>query len=252
MEMIRATNIYKNFDTLEVLKKVNFSIKQGEVVSIIGPSGSGKSTLLRCFHQLEKIQGGTIEVEGTVIAAEGEEKANYNITPEEKRQAVLKMGMVFQGFNLFPHKTVIENIIEAPIMVLKQDRKQAIKNAEDLLDRVGLLYKRDVYPAQLSGGQKQRIAIARALALDPDIMLFDEPTSSLDPELVGEVLKVIKALAEEKRTMIIVTHEMAFAQEVCDRVVFMDEGEILEEGPPEKLFKNPDNERMKTFLSKVI
>jgi polar amino acid transport system ATP-binding protein len=252
MEMIIATNIYKNFDDLEVLKGVNFTIKQGEVVSIIGPSGSGKSTLLRCFHQLEKIQGGTIEVEGKVITAEGKEKAKYNITTEEKRQAVLKMGMVFQDFNLFPHKTVLENIIEAPIMVLKKERNQAIKNAEELLDRVGLLYKRDVYPSQLSGGQKQRIAIARALALDPDIMLFDEPTSSLDPELVGEVLKVIKGLAEEKRTMIIVTHEMAFAQEVSDRVVFMDEGEILEEGPPEKIFKNPDNERMKTFLSKII
>ena len=165
-------------------------------MSIIGPSGSGKSTLLRCFQQLEGIQGGTIEVEGKLIAAEGEEKVA--IPPEEKRKAVLKMGMVFQSFNLFPHKSVLENIIEAPIIVLKKSREEAIAKAEELLDRVGLLYKRDVYPSQLSGGQKQRIAIARALAMDPEIMLFDEPTSSLDPELVGEVLKVIKGLAEEK------------------------------------------------------
>ncbi|HHT50728.1 MAG TPA: amino acid ABC transporter ATP-binding protein [Eubacteriaceae bacterium] len=252
MEMIRATNICKNFDTLEVLKNIDFSISQGEVVSVIGPSGSGKSTLLRCFHQLESIHEGTIEVEGKVIVAEGSQKNNYTISAEEKRQGVLKMGMVFQDFNLFPHKTVLENIIEAPIIVLHKTREEAVKKAEELLDRVGLLYKRDVYPSQLSGGQKQRIAIARALALDPDIMLFDEPTSSLDPELVGEVLKVIKDLAEEKRTMIIVTHEMAFAQEVSDRVVFMDEGRILEEGPPEKIFKNPDNERMQTFLGKII
>jgi polar amino acid transport system ATP-binding protein len=247
MEMIRARNIVKNYGDLEVLKKVNFTIEKGEIVSIIGPSGSGKSTLLRCFQQLEGIQGGTIEVEGKLIAAEGEEKVA--IPPEEKRKAVLKMGMVFQSFNLFPHKSVLENIIEAPIIVLKKSREEAIAKAEELLDRVGLLYKRDVYPSQLSGGQKQRIAIARALAMDPEIMLFDEPTSSLDPELVGEVLKVIKGLAEEKRTMIIVTHEMAFAQEVCDRVVFMDNGEILEEGPPEKIFNRPDNPRIQAFLN---
>ena len=252
MKMIQAKNISKNFDTLEVLKNVDFSIQQGEVVSIIGPSGSGKSTLLRCFHQLETIHEGTISIGNKVIVAEGQDSPKQNISFQEKRDAVLKMGMVFQDFNLFPHKTVLENIIEAPMIVLKKSYADAVEKAEELLERVGLLYKRDVYPSQLSGGQKQRIAIARALALDPDIMLFDEPTSSLDPELVGDVLKVIKDLAGEKRTMIIVTHEMAFAQEVSDRVVFMDEGEILEEGSPEKIFNNPDNERMKIFLSKII
>lgn len=252
MEMIRAESIIKNFGDLKVLKGVDFSIEQGEIVSIIGPSGSGKSTLLRCFHQLEKINGGTISIEGEIVVAEGKEAINYSITPKEKRKAVLKMGMVFQDFNLFPHKTVLENLIEAPLMVLKEEKNKAIKRAEELLNKVGLLYKKDVYPSTLSGGQKQRIAIARALAMDPDIMLFDEPTSSLDPELVGEVLKVIKDLATEKRTMIIVTHEMAFAKEISDRIIFMDEGEIIENGPPNKIFENPDNERIKTFLSKVI
>lgn len=250
MEMIKTTNLSKNFGSLEVLKNVDFQIKQGEVVSVIGPSGSGKSTLLRCFHQLEDIQGGTLEVEGKMIA-KGEAKSSL-ISPEERRKAVLKMGMVFQNFNLFPHKSVLENIIEAPMMVLKEDREKAIQRAEQLLDKVGLLYKKDAYPSQLSGGQKQRIAIARALAMNPDIMLFDEPTSALDPELVGDVLKVIKDLAQENRTMIIVTHEMAFAQEVSDCIVFMDQGEIIEEGSPEKIFHNPENERIKTFLSKML
>lgn len=252
MEMICAKNISKNFGTLEVLKNVDFSIQQGEVVSIIGPSGSGKSTLLRCFHQLESVHEGTIAIGDQVIVAEGAQTEKHTISLQEKREAVLKMGMVFQDFHLFPHKTVLENIIEAPMVVLKKTCAEATEKAEKLLDRVGLLYKKNVYPSQLSGGQKQRIAIARALALDPDIMLFDEPTSSLDPELVGDVLKVIKNLAEENRTMIIVTHEMAFAQEVSDRVVFMDEGEILEQGPPDKVFNNPDNARMKLFLSKMI
>ena len=241
MEMIRAENLRKNFGKLEVLKGVDFSIEQGEIVSIIGPSGSGKSTLLRCLHQLEKIDGGRIEI-----------KEIHPISPEEKRKAVLKMGMVFQNFNLFPHKTVLENIIEAPIVVLKQERTIAIQRAEKLLDMVGLLPKKDAYPMHLSGGQKQRIAIARALALNPDIMLFDEPTSSLDPELVGEVLKVIKELAREGRTMIIVTHEMGFAREISDRIVFMDQGKIIEQGSPDKIFENPDNERIRDFLGKII
>ncbi len=251
MKMIKATNVSKNFGSLKVLKNINFIIEKGEVVSIIGPSGSGKSTLLRCFHQLEEIQEGTIEIEGKIIAAGGQTK-EYSITPEEKRQAVLKMGMVFQNFNLFPHKTVLENIIEAPLVVLKQNKEEAVQKAEQLLGKVGLLYKKDVYPSQLSGGQKQRIAIARALAMEPNIMLFDEPTSALDPELVGEVLKVIKELAEENRTMIIVTHEMAFAREISDRILFMDNGEILEEGTPEEIFQNAQNPRIQTFLSKIL
>lgn len=252
MEMIKGINISKSFGSLEVLKEIDFSINKGEVVSIIGPSGSGKSTLLRCFHQLEEVQEGIIEVDGKVVVAEGDRGDEHAIDPEDKRAAVLKMGMVFQDFNLFPHKSVLENIIEAPIMVLKEDRQKAIQRAEGLLDKVGLLYKRDAYPAQLSGGQQQRIAIARALAMNPDIMLFDEPTSALDPELVGDVLKVIKELVQENRTMIIVTHEMTFAQEVSDRIIFMDQGEIVEEGSPEKIFHNPENQRIKTFLSKML
>lgn len=252
MKIIKATNVSKNFGSLKVLKNINFTIEKGEVISIIGPSGSGKSTLLRCFHQLEEIQEGAIEVEGKTIAAAGGEAKEYSITSEDKRQAVLKMGMVFQNFNLFPHKTVLENIIEAPLVVLKQSKEEATQKAEQFLEKVGLLYKKDVYPSQLSGGQKQRIAIARALAMEPNIMLFDEPTSALDPELVGEVLKVIKELAEENRTMIIVTHEMAFAREISDRIIFMDNGEILEEGTPEEIFQNAQNPRIQTFLSKIL
>lgn len=252
MEMIKATNVSKNFGSLEVLKNINFTIEKGEVVSIIGPSGSGKSTLLRCFHQLEQIQEGIIEVEGKIIAAAGGGAKEYSISSEDKRQAVLKMGMVFQNFNLFPHKTVLENIIEAPLVVLRQSKEKATQKAEQLLEKVGLLYKKDVYPSQLSGGQKQRIAIARALAMEPNIMLFDEPTSALDPELVGEVLKVIEELAEENRTMVIVTHEMAFAREISDRILFMDNGEILEEGTPEEIFQNAQNPRIQTFLSKIL
>ncbi|WP_181793837.1 amino acid ABC transporter ATP-binding protein [Garciella nitratireducens] len=250
--MIKAINVSKNFGSLRVLKDINFTIKKGEVVSIIGPSGSGKSTLLRCFHQLEEIQEGIIEVEGKVIAAAGEAAKKYSISAEDKRQAVLKMGMVFQNFNLFPHKTILENIIEAPLIVRKQSKEEATRLGEQLLDKVGLLYKKDGYPLQLSGGQKQRVAIARALAMEPNIMLFDEPTSALDPELVGEVLKVIKELAKENRTMIIVTHEMAFAKEISDRIVFMDHGEILEEGSPEEIFQNTKNPRIQSFLNKIL
>lgn len=251
MEILKVTNLCKNFGNTQVLKNINFSIKKGQVISIIGPSGSGKSTFLRCLHQLEDIDSGLIEIEGKKIVV-GKEFKDISISKQEKREAIKKMGMVFQSFNLFPHKTVLENIIEAPIVVDKMKREEAIKIAEELLIKVGLLDKLNSYPSQLSGGQKQRIAIARALAMNPDIMLFDEPTSALDPELVGEVLRAIKELTKERMTMVIVTHEMSFAREVSDKIVFMDKGVILEEGPPEKIFENPEHPRIKEFLNKII
>jgi polar amino acid transport system ATP-binding protein len=250
--MIKAVNISKKFDKLQVLKNIDLEVKKGEVISIIGPSGSGKSTLLRCLNNLEKIDEGTIEIEGEPIAAFDEKGQKIYIPDNKIRKTCRKLGMVFQSFNLFPHKTVLENIIEAPIVVKKMGKKEAIELAEELLKKVGLLDKRDAYPSQISGGQKQRVAIARALAMKPDIMLFDEPTSALDPELVGEVLGVIKALLKEDMTMLIVTHEMAFAREVSDKVVFMDEGEIIEESKPDKIFKNPEHERIKVFLDKML
>ncbi len=238
MKMIKVYDLIKNFGELHVLKEVSLEVDQGEVISIIGPSGSGKSTLLRCLIGLEEIDAGEIEIEGLSVRT--------------SREGYRKMGMVFQGFNLFPHKTVLGNIIEAPLIVRKKTKKQAVKLAEELLLKVGLQDKKDAYPAQLSGGQKQRVAIARALAMQPDIMLFDEPTSSLDPELVGEVLAVIKELVREKITMLIVTHEMGFAREVSDRVLFMDQGEVIEDSSPAQLFKNPEHERIKTFLKKML
>jgi len=238
MKMLDVRNLNKSFINNKVLKNINFTVNEGEVIAIIGPSGSGKSTLLRCLIELEEIGDGEIIIEG--ISLSGSEKI--------KR----KMGMVFQSFNLFPHKTVLENVIEAPMVVEKMERKKAIEIAEELLKKVGLLEKRDVYPSRISGGQKQRVAIARALAMNPDIMLFDEPTSSLDPELVGEVLAVIKELAEENMTLIIVTHEMGFAREVADRIIFMDVGEIVANTIPDKIFINPEQERIATFLKKMI
>ena len=239
MEMIKAKNIYKSFGELEVLSDVSFEVQQGEVISIIGPSGSGKSTLLRSLIGLETIDSGELFIEEISVTESG-------------KKAYEKMGMVFQGFNLFPHKTVLENLIEAPVVVKKVKKSQAKKKAEEILAKVGLLDKKDTYPAQLSGGQKQRVAIARALAMEPDIMLFDEPTSSLDPELVGEVLKVIRDLADENITMLIVTHEMGFARDVSDRVFFMDHGEILSDTVPEKIFVNPESERIQNFLTKIL
>jgi len=237
--MIKAKNIYKNFGKLEVLKDVSFEVQQGEVISIIGPSGSGKSTLLRSLIGLEEINSGELFIEGISVLKSG-------------KKAYEKMGMVFQGFNLFPHKTVMGNLIEAPIVV-KGEKKKKVKNrAEKLLIKVGLYDKKDAYPAQLSGGQKQRVAIARALAMEPDIMLFDEPTSSLDPELVGEVLSVIRDLAYENITMLIVTHEMGFARDVSDRVIFMDHGRIISDTVPEKIFVNPESERIQNFLTKIL
>lgn len=251
MYMIRVKNISKKFAKLKVLNDISLDVKKGEVISIIGPSGSGKSTLLRCLNNLEKINEGTIEIEGKQIASY-ENGKKIHISESDIRGRCKKIGMVFQGFNLFPHKTVLENIIEAPIVVDKIEKEKAIKIAENLLDKVGLSDKRDVYPSQISGGQKQRVAIARALAMNPDIMLFDEPTSALDPELVGEVLKVMKDLVKEHMTMIVVTHEMGFAKEVSDRIIFMDEGKIIEQAHPEKLFVNPDHPRIKTFLEKML
>ena len=240
--MIYVNNLEKSFGKNNVLKGVNEHIKKGEVVVVIGPSGSGKSTFLRCLNLLEEPTGGEIIFEGKNIT---DKKVNINKLRE-------KMGMVFQQFNLFPHKTVLENITIAPIKVKKIKKSDAEAKAIRLLEKVGLENKKDVYPAQLSGGQKQRIAIARALAMEPDVMLFDEPTSALDPEMVGEVLNVMKDLASEGMTMVVVTHEMGFAKEVGDRIVFMDGGNILESGKPEEFFANPKNERTKEFLSKVL
>ena len=240
-EILRAENIHKYFGKLHVLKGVSLSIQKGEVVVIIGPSGSGKSTFLRCINHLEEYQEGKIYFEGKLV----DPKRDVN-------KLRTKIGMVFQHFNLFPHLKVIENLTLAPIKVLGMDEKEAIKKAEKLLDRVGLLDKKDVYPAKLSGGQQQRVAIARALMMDPDIMLFDEPTSALDPELVYEVLSVMKDLASSGMTMIVVTHEMGFAKEVANRVMFMDEGKILEEAPPEEFFTSSKNERTKEFLDRIL
>ena len=239
MSFIEMKEIEKSFDGLPVLKKVSLAMDKGEVVAIIGPSGSGKSTFLRCLGQLEVIDRGTIVVDGTpLVQTEGDGNAVY--TDKKTQQALLlKMGMVFQQFNLFPHMTVWDNILIAPQMVKGMKAADIAPTAEALLKKVGLWEKKDVYPSKLSGGQKQRVAIARALAMNPSIMLFDEPTSALDPELTGEVLRTIQQLAEEHMTMIIVTHEMAFARQVADRIIFMADGIIQEEGKPEDVFTNP-------------
>ena len=240
--MIKVENLHKSFGDLEVLKGVSEHIKKGEVVSIIGASGSGKSTFLRCLNMLEEPQAGSIIFEGVDIT---QEKVNIDV----HRQ---KMGMIFQHFNVFPHMTVIENITMAPMLIKKKSKEEAEEQAMKLLEMVGLADKRDEYPRRLSGGQKQRLAIVRALAMEPDVMLFDEPTSALDPEMVGEVLQVIKNLVKDGMTAVIVTHEMGFAKEVSDRVLFMDGGVIAESGTPEQIFGNPQNPRTKEFLSKVL
>lgn len=240
--MIKVNNLVKKFGDLEVLKGVNTHIKKGEVVVVIGPSGSGKSTFLRCLNLLEEPTSGEIIFEGQSITDK-----NNDINKQRE-----KMGMVFQQFNLFPHLSILDNITLAPIKLNKYSKEEAEKVALRLLERVGLKDKANAYPKQLSGGQKQRIAIARALAMSPDVMLFDEPTSALDPEMVGEVLEVMKELAKEGMTMVVVTHEMGFAKEVGDRVFFMDQGVIMEEGTPEDIFDNPQRDRTKDFLSKVL
>ena len=250
MKKIEARNIYKKFQNLEVLKGIDLEVNEGEVVAVIGPSGGGKSTLLRCLNKLETIEKGTIIIDGETLAKETSNGAEY-ASPEDTRRIVCKMGMVFQQFNLFPHMTVLENLIEAPVQVQKRNKEEVIKEAEALLEKVGLSEKRDVYPRKLSGGQQQRVAIARALAMKPAIMLFDEPTSALDPELTGEVLRTMRELAEEKMTMVVVTHEMAFAREVATKVLFMADGHVQACGTPEEIFDNPTNERLKAFLNVI-
>ena len=240
--MISVNNLQKNFEGTEVLKGVNVDINKGDVICVIGPSGSGKSTFLRCLNLLEQPTGGSIIFEGNDLTAK---KVDLNL----HRQ---KMGMVFQQFNLFPHMSVLQNMTCAPIMLKGLSKQEAEDKALELLDRVGLKDRADSYPNQLSGGQKQRVAIVRALCMEPDVMLFDEPTSALDPEMVGEVLDVMKELAHEGMTMVVVTHEMGFAREVSNRVLFLDDGVIAEEGSPEEIFANPQCERLQTFLAKVL
>ena len=248
---INAKNIWKKFNNLEVLKGIDLEVNEGEVVAVIGPSGGGKSTLLRCLNKLETIDKGSIEIDGEVLCSETADGTEY-VSKNDTRRIACKMGMVFQQFNLFPHMTVLENLIEAPVNVQKRDRAEVIEEAEVLLAKVGLSDKRDVYPRKLSGGQQQRVAIARALAMKPAIMLFDEPTSSLDPELTGEVLRTMRELADEKMTMVVVTHEMGFAREVATKVVFMADGHVQEQGSPEEIFVNPKNERLKSFLKVIL
>ena len=251
MTFVNMERIEKRFNNQTVLRDVSLKMNRGEIVSIIGPSGSGKSTFLRCLGQLETIDGGSITVDGTVLAStDANGTVNY-ASQETQHDLLLRMGMVFQSFNLFPHMTVLDNIMIAPRMVKGMKDDEILPIAERLLKKVGLWEKRDMYPSRLSGGQ-QRVAIARALAMNPEIMLFDEPTSALDPELTGEVLKTIKQLADDHMTMIIVTHEMNFAREVSDRVIFMADGVIQEEGTPEQIFNNPQNDRTKAFLENML
>lgn len=239
---VSVKGLVKSFGDLEVLKGMDVEIEEGEVVCLIGPSGSGKSTFLRCLNRLEQITAGTVVIDGFPIT---DPQTDINTVREN-------IGMVFQHFNLFPHKTVLENIMLAPVELRRKTKEEAEMRGAQLLEMVGLADKADVYPAQLSGGQKQRVAIARALAMDPDIMLFDEPTSALDPEMVGEVLQVMKQLAADGMTMVVVTHEMGFAREVSDRVIFMDGGYIVEEGAPEQIFEHPQNPRTIDFLNKIL
>jgi len=245
MESIKVENLSKSFGTLEVIRDISFSVHQGEVLAIIGPSGSGKSTLLRSITHLETVGGGTITVSGSVMVRDG-----VYATPETLRTICLKVGLVFQNFNLFPHFSVLRNITEAQTHVLRRTPAEARERALSLLAKMGLSDKADAYPCELSGGQQQRVSIARALSLDPEVLFFDEPTSALDPELTGEILKVIRELAAEKMTMVIVTHEMSFARDVADRVIFMDGGVIIEEGDANELISNPQNERTKAFLKR--
>ena len=252
MKMISALTIEKNFDKLEVLKGVSLEVFKGEVVAVIGPSGSGKSTFLRCLNRLEMIDGGSITIEGDeLVSTTAEGKVAY-AEESQARMICRRMGMVFQQFNLFPHKTIRQNITLAPVKLKLMGEEEANENATRLLTRIGLTDKADAYPGLLSGGQQQRVAIVRALAMNPDVMLFDEPTSALDPEMVGEVLEVMKELAHEGMTMVVVTHEMGFAKEVATRCLFMDGGQILEQNTPKEFFSSPKNPRLQDFLSKVL
>lgn len=250
--MVQARNIHKAFNGTEVLKGVSLDIHKGEVVAVIGPSGSGKSTFLRCLNHLEVIDSGSVIVDGVTLVKSNAQGVAHYVPDGELRTILRRMGMVFQSFNLFPHLTVLENIIEAPMIVKGLSRDAVMPKAQELLRKVGLLEKADAYPARLSGGQKQRVAIARALAMEPDIMLFDEPTSALDPELTGEVLKTMRELADERMTMLVVTHEMGFAREVANTVVFMDQGELIEARPAQEFFADPRHERAKAFLNHML
>jgi len=250
--LIQAIDICKNFGTLEVLKHVNLEVEKGEVVGIIGPSGAGKSTFLRALNHLETITSGKIIIDGHTLDDRVDGVNHSKLSKQAANEILLEMGMVFQRFNIFPHLTVLENVMLAPVNVRKLSKAQASERAKELIAAVGLTDKLDVYPAKLSGGQLQRVAIARALAMEPKIMLFDEPTSALDPELVGEVLNVMRKLASDGMTMLIVTHEIAFAREVAKKIIFMSEGMVLEEGSPRELFENAKNEKTRAFLSAVL
>jgi polar amino acid transport system ATP-binding protein len=250
--MVEAVDVHKSFGRVEVLRGIDLTVQPGEVACIIGPSGSGKSTFLRCINHLERIDAGQMRVNGDLIGYREAGGKLYELRESEVARQRREIGMVFQRFNLFPHMTAAENVMEAPRTVRREPRQAARKRAVALLDRVGLADKYDSYPAQLSGGQQQRVAIARALAMEPRLMLFDEPTSALDPELVGEVLDVMRGLARDGMTMVVVTHEMGFAREVGDSLVFMDEGRVVEAGDPREVLSNPQQERTKLFLSKVL
>ncbi|MFF4026661.1 MULTISPECIES: amino acid ABC transporter ATP-binding protein [Nocardia] len=250
--MIRAERVCKNFGALQVLQGVSLEVARGQVMCLIGPSGSGKSTFLRCINHLERVNAGRLYVDGDLVGYRERGGKLYELRPRESARQRRDVGMVFQHFNLFPHRTALANVIEAPIHVKKLSRSKAVARARELLDRVGLADKADAYPAQLSGGQQQRVAIARALAMDPKLMLFDEPTSALDPELVGEVLTVMRELAQSGMTMVVVTHEMGFAREVADQLVFMDGGVVVEAGDPREVLANPQHERTQAFLSRIL
>ena len=250
--MVKAEGVHKHFGRLEVLKGITLEVEPGEVMCMLGPSGSGKSTFLRCINHLEKIDGGRLSVDGDLVGYRQPGDKIYELRDAEVCRERAEIGMVFQRFNLFGHMTALENVIEAPIRVKGVSKSQAVTRGKELLDRVGLADKHDTYPSQLSGGQQQRVAIARALAMEPKLMLFDEPTSALDPELVGDVLDVMRQLAKDGMTMVVVTHEIGFAREAGDTVVFMDEGVVVETGEPREVFANPKHERTKAFLSKVL
>ena len=250
--MVKAESVCKDFGALKVLKGITLDVPRGEVLVLVGPSGSGKSTFLRCINHLETVNAGRLYVDGELVGYHERGGKLHEMKPREVAKQRRDVGMVFQHFNLFPHRTALANIMEAPVQVKRVKKKEALDRARDLLDQVGLSDKASAYPAQLSGGQQQRVAIARALAMNPKLMLFDEPTSALDPELVGEVLGVMKKLAQEGMTMVVVTHEMGFAREVANELVFMDGGVVVERGAPRELLSNPQHERTKAFLSKVL
>jgi polar amino acid transport system ATP-binding protein len=250
--MVKAESVCKDFGALKVLKGISLDVNKGHVLVLVGPSGSGKSTFLRCINHLESVSAGRLYVDGELVGYHERGDKLHEMKPREVARQRRDVGMVFQHFNLFPHRTALENVFEAPVQVKKVKKRQAENRARDLLDQVGLADKAGAYPAQLSGGQQQRVAIARALAMDPKLMLFDEPTSALDPELVGEVLGVIKKLAQEGMTMVVVTHEMGFAREVANELVFMDDGVVVERGTPRDVLSNPQHQRTKAFLSKVL